>query len=391
MRFTAKKSLICGALFTSAGLLSACGDTKADTTPTLDNAQIAKLIPSRVKQRQSWADDIAKVFDELKLHKDVQNICTAIAVIDQESNFAADPQVAGLGRASLAAIDEKLAEKFGDNLAKIFRTMLETRPSTDNSFIKQIQKVKTERELDLLFQEIFDYFTSTYKVAGLAQIAKLTGEGIDERINPITTLGSMQVHIDYARSHRRQNMSDRALREDLYSQYGGLYYGIHRLMKYEAKYDNPLYRFADYNSGVYSSRNAAFQQRIITLGGTKISIDGDLLLYKDGRALGKKSETETALIRLLATAPTPVDSKQIRSDLRKEKTARFEETITYRTVSEMFKQKTGREASYAIMPKVVISGPKLSRDYDTNWFATRVNNRYETCLSTAKKAKLPLK
>lgn len=372
----------------SAILLSACSGSDNAQTKSLTDKQIAKLIPSRVNDRPSWAADIATIFDRLDIPKTTQNICTAIAVIDQESNFHADPRVPNLGNASLKAIDEKLEDKFGKTLAKVFRNMLETKPTADNNFIKQIKAVKTERELDELYQEIFDYFASTYKVSGLAQITKLTGEGIDERVNPVTTLGSMQVHIDYARAHRRSNMSDRTLRADLYSQYGGLYYGIHRLMTYKADYDKPLYRFADYNSGMYSSRNAAFQQRVSSLIGEKIALDGDLLLYDNGDPISKKSQSETALIKLLATAPTPISERQIRSDLKKEKSRDFEATITYRTVNELFKKKYKKEPSYAIMPQVVISGPKLSRDYNTNWFATRVDKRYQNCMAVAKKHKI---
>lgn len=369
-------------------LLCACDATNSTQTKSLTDKQIAKLIPKRVNERGSWAADISKIFDTLKIIKNTQNVCTVIAVIDQESNFNADPHVPNLGNASLKAIDEKLDAKFGKTLAKTFRTMLETRPTKDNSFIKQIKQVKTERELDELYQKIFDYFASTYKVSGLARITKLTGEGIDERINPITTLGSMQVHIDYARAHRRSNMNDRTLRTDLYSQYGGLYYGIHRLMMYEANYDKPLYRFADYNSGVYSSRNAAFQQRISSLSKQKIDIDGDLLLYDGGSPLNKKGQTESTLIKLLATAPTPISERQIRNDLKKEKTKGFENTQSYLVVNEMFKQKYGRDPSYAIMPQVVISGSKLSQDYNTNWFATHVDKRYQTCMATAKQHKI---
>ncbi|OOS03604.1 Protein of unknown function [Moraxella cuniculi DSM 21768] len=359
------------------------GDEKA-----LSDAQIAKLIPARVKNAKSWAADMADIFDTLSIKKDAQNICTAIAVIDQESNFAADPAVPNLGNAALKAIDEKLEDKLGKNLAGVFRTMLETRPSPANSFIKQIQAVKTEKQLDELYRQIFDYFTQTYKVAPLTNITRLSGQGLDERINPVTTLGSMQVHIDYARSHRRASMSDRDLRADLYSQYGGLYYGIHRLLTYPANYDKPLYRFADYNSGMYSSRNAAFQQRVATLTGQTLAIDGDLLLYNDGTPLNKKSATEIATIKLLATATKPVSERQIRSDFKKEKTQGFENTVTYRTVSELFDKQTGRKSTYAIMPQVVISGPKLSRDFDTNWFATRVDKRYQNCIATAKRLKL---
>ena len=65
-----------------AGVLSACTD-EVPTTPTLSTADIAKIMPSRSQDKASWASDIASVFDELKLHKDKQNICTVIAVIDQ--------------------------------------------------------------------------------------------------------------------------------------------------------------------------------------------------------------------------------------------------------------------------------------------------------------------
>ena len=54
----------------------------------------------------------------------------------------------------------------------------------------------------------------------------------------------------------------------------------------------------------------------------------------------------------------------------------------------MYEEKTGKKPMYAIMPEVVISGPKLSRDYNTNWFASRVNSRYETCMKKAKNIKL---
>ena len=367
--------------------VSACQqETDTPQTKALEAKQIAKLIPAkRVKDPKSWADDIHHIFGELKIHGDTQNVCTVIAVIDQESNFNANPSVPNLGEASLKAIDDRLEDKLGKPLAGVFRTMLQTKPTKDNNFISQIKKVKTEKELDELFQEIFDYFTTTYKVSGLTNVVKITGEGLDERINPITTLGSMQVHINYARANRRANMSDPALRTDLYGQYGGLYYGIHRLMLYPADYDKPLYRFADYNSGMYSSRNSAFQQRIATLTGKKLSIDGDLLLYSGGGVSDKQSQTEQALIALLSTGQTPMSDRQIRSDLRKEKRQNFESTQTYQIVNAMFEKKTGKKASYAMMPQVTITGPKLSQDYNTNWFATNVNKRYETCMATAKK------
>ena len=122
--------------------------------------------------------------------------------------------------------------------------------------------------------------------------------------------------------------------------------------------------------------------------GKKLSIDGDLLLYSGGGVSDKVGQTERALITLLATTATPMTDKQIRSDLKKEKRQSFENTQTYREVNRLFETKRGKKPSYAIMPQVTISGPKLSQDYNTNWFATRVDRRYQTCMTTAKQLKL---
>lgn len=378
-----KKPLKFLSLSTIALALSACLPETPE--PKLGVDDVASLIPKRVSDRQGWASDIIAVYDKLKLPIEPVNICTTIAIIDQESNFVADPTVANLGEVSLKALNDKLDDKLGKTLAGYFRTMLDKHPTPDKSFAKRIKAVKTERQLDELFREMFAYFAKTYKVGAVNDTAKLLNNGIDEKLNPITTLGSMQVHIDYAKDHRRANMSNDELRTDLYSRYGGLYYGIHRLMKYDTQYDKPIYRFADYNSGMYSSRNSAFQKRVASLTGAKLAIDGDLLLYGSGGVSSQVSQTEKVLIGLLATAKVPMTPAQIRSDLKKEKKASFENTATYQAVNEMFKQKYKKEPTYAIMPEVVISSTKMKQDKNTNWYATNVNRRYEACMVLANK------
>src|SRR5690606_7448083 len=193
----------------------------------------------------------------------------------------------------------------------------------------------------------------------------------------------------YVKEYKRQGGNIAELRTDLYSQYGGLYYGIHRLMMYPADYDKPIYRFADYNSGMYSSRNAAFQSMLNELTEAELDLDGDLLLYnKDGGIRSQKSQSERELINVFAKYKFIITERQIRSDLKKEKEKDFEETMTYRGVAKLYQEQTGKEPMYAIMPQVVISGPKLSRDYNTNWFASRVDGRYQTCMRKIKNLKL---
>ncbi|ENW00603.1 Protein of uncharacterised function (DUF1615) [Acinetobacter calcoaceticus] len=380
--------------------LAACGDKawwSNNDEPELESQHIKRLIPSRVNDRESWAKDIDDIMQELDIAQTKTNVCSIIAVVDQESNFVADPSVPGLGTKAVQEVNTRLQEKFeaklgqkiGGTVAGYFEEVLKTQPSPDDNYMSRMRKVKTERELDLLYREIFDFMAKHYHVSALTGAAKLVGQDIGEKMNPITTLGSMQVHINYAKANKRSSMNIAELRNDLYTEYGGLYYGIHRLMVYPANYDKAIYRFADYNSGMYSSRNAAFQSMLNDLTDSEVSLDGDLLLYtKDGDPRPTQSQSEKELITVFAKNNVLVTPRQIRDDLKLEKEKKFESTQTYIALTKLYKAKTGKEPIYAIMPQVIISGPKLSRDYNTNWFATRVNGRYETCMQRAKRIRL---
>ncbi len=379
--------------------LAGCGNGSWWSTdePTMDAEQIRKAIPSRVSERDSWAKDIFDITEQLGIPQTKQNVCTIVAVVDQESNFHADPTVPGLGAKAVKEVQDRLEEKFkeklgeniGGTIAGYFQDVLKNHPSPEDNYLSQMRRVKTERELDELYREIFDYMTKQYHVSALTGAAKLVGQNFGEKLNPITTLGSMQVHIGYAKEHKRQGGNMAELRTDLYSQYGGLYYGIHRLMMYPADYEKPIYRFGDYNSGMYSSRNAAFQSMLNDLTETALDLDGDLLLYtKDGGIRSQKSQSERELISVFAKNNFIITERQIRADLKKEKEKDFEDTMTYKALTKLYKEKIGKEPMYAIMPEVVITGPKLSRDYNTNWFATRVNGRYESCMHRIRNLKL---
>ncbi|MFW1909607.1 DUF1615 domain-containing protein [Acinetobacter ursingii] len=380
--------------------LVGCGDGNwwsQKDEPEFKAEQIKRVIPTRVNGRESWANDIDDIMEKLGIPKTKENVCSIVAVVDQESNFVADPVVPGLGAKAVKEVNTRLNEKFeeklgttiGGQVAGYFEDVLKNQPSPDNNYMSQMRKVRTERDLDLFYRQIFDFMASHYHVSALTGAAKLVGQDIGEKMNPITTLGSMQVLITYAQDHKRSRMNTNELRDDLYTQYGGLYYGIHRLMMYPADYNKSIYRFADYNSGMYSSRNAAFQSMLNDLTPKELDLDGDLLLYnKDGSPRAILSQSEKELISVFAQNNVLVTPRQIRSDLKKEKEKSFEDTQTYIAVKKLYKTKTGKEPIYAIMPQVIISGPKLSRDYNTNWFASRVNGRYETCMQRAKRIRL---
>jgi hypothetical protein len=372
-------------------MLTACqsqdGEEEANKYKILETRSIQKLIPARVAERNVWATDVRAIMDELKIERNLVNTCSIIAVVDQESNFIADPMVPGLGKKAIKEMNERLTKKLGAKMAGYFDDMLQKYPTPDDNFFKQLEAVTTERELDQLYREMFAFYTKKYNVSLLAGAAKIIArQDLAEAFNPVRTLGSMQVNILYASENARSGGGINKLRDDLYTQYGGLYYGIHRLMVYPTHYDKAIYRFADYNSGMYSSRNASIQKAIAKLSGQKLALDGDLLSYdKDGDALAGKTDTENLLNDIFVQNALPIDADRIRKDLRKEKQKNFEETATYLQIRQLYQEKFKQELPYAIMPEVVISGPKLSRDYNTNWFASRVNQRYTRCINNGKR------
>lgn len=372
-------------------MVTACQDKtptpERSRAPKLDTASLTRIMPQHQQDRKAWARDMLSIMDTLAIPRTAVNACSIIAVIDQESNFVADPAVPDLGNTARKELLERVEAKMGKMGRQKMEEMLRKHPDPTDSFDSRIRALKTEHQLDQLYREMYQYFKSNYRLGLATGVASLvTGQALEEYLNPVKTLGSMQVHIDYARTHARQIVPVNTLRESLYTRYDGMYYGIHRLMLYPTQYGDPIYRFADYNSGIYSSRNAALQKQVAMLLGEKLAADGDLLSYdRDERPLTQATQSETAIFRLLGNGAHALTATQIRSDLQKEKTAAFEQTDTYRLIKEKYYKKYQKPAAYAVMPEVRITGPKINRDLNSNWYATRVERRYNTCLAQARR------
>ena len=90
-----------------AGLvLSACSSKpepvlKEGEKPIDVAAVVRQKMPASVKDREAWAQAIAKTFASQKLAPTEENVCSVLAVAQQESNYQSDPAVPGLkiGRA----------------------------------------------------------------------------------------------------------------------------------------------------------------------------------------------------------------------------------------------------------------------------------------------------
>ena len=362
--------------------------SNAAEAPALSTSGVARLITAaerNVKDPQGWAADL---LDVLKLHDlpaSKENICAAIAIIDQESSFVADPAVAGLGKISETALRVKMDKV--PVLGRVALHFLEIKPSPSDNYLARIRRARTERDLDLVYRAMV---ADAAKQSGLGLVINsgLLNRQIDGR-NEIDTIGSMQVSVDFALevAKRRRwlpmSLDDvYALRDELYTRHGGMYYGVLQLLGYETGYDRKLYRFADFNAGRYSSRNAAFQNQIAELSGNALAVDGDLLLYdKSGKVGSGVSNTEKALRAVLKNSSFELADEDIRKDLLREKDNDFVQTLTYSALLATYKQVTKKRPVFAMVPKIALSSPKIRSKMTTRIFAESVGRRYQSCMA----------
>jgi hypothetical protein len=299
-------------------------------------------------------------FDALEVRPDTHNICAVAAIIQQESGFQVDPVVPGLPALARREIDSRAA---GYHIPRaVVGLALNVSSPDGRSYAERLRAAKTERALSDMFED----FIGTVPL----------GHRLFADLNPVRTGGPMQVSIAFAESHvktRRYPFPlEDGVRREVFTRRGGLYFGIAHLLDYPVSYDSMLYRFADFNAGHYASRNAAFQQAVGVLSGTRLALDGDLL--RDGSS--EPSQTELAVRR----AGTGLDEREIRRDLERGTGREFEETGLYRKVFELADARG--PAPRALVPSIRLQSVKITRQLTTDWFARRVDERYRRCLQS---------
>jgi hypothetical protein len=213
--------------------------------------------------------------------------------------------------------------------------------------------------------------------------------------SPVGTLGPMQVNVRKAYQNARQRgepvdseaqMRDWML-DDATALERGVREGVYQLWRVYRFYRRTLvaqlavrYATADYNAGEFSSRNAAFQERVATLTKRRLALDGDLLLYQDGQPIQRVSNTEAAVLTVVAG----VGASRVRQDLLLEKTAAFGRTPTARQVCERYRRETGRACALATVPVGAlnpVARVKLGRDYTPANYTRAYVRRWEENLS----------
>lgn len=334
--------------------------------PAEVRATIANLLPAGMSDRAGWAVDIYAAFATLEITPNLSNICAVLAVTEQESTFRADPPVANLARIAWDEIDRR-AERLGVPKLAV-RVALQLSSSNGRSYSERLDAVKTEKELSEIFEDFI----------GMVPM----GQRLFGGLNPVRTGGAMQVSIAFAEQHAREHSYPYAgagsIRHEVFTRRGGLYFGIAHLLDYPAAYDTHLYRFADFNAGHYASRNAAFQSAVSLASGIPLELDGDLVRHGDDDD-AKPGSTELA-VRSLGKR-LDLDQRAIRRMLEQGDGPEFERSTLYKRVFDLAERLEHRPLPRAVVPRIALHGPKISRKLTTEWFARRVDERHQRCLA----------
>jgi hypothetical protein len=351
-----------------ASLLTGCAGGRHDAVPPAGPERahlvIEHALPRDVPDRAGWAADLYAGFTVLGIDPTPDNVCAVAAVIEQESGFRVDPLVPGLPAIAWKEIDERAARAGVPRL--VVHGLLELPSPTGRTYRQRLDGARTEKQLS----DIYEDFIGTVPL----------GRTLFADRNPIRTRGPMQVHIVFAEQFAAQRPYPypvkTSIADEVFTRRGGLYFGIAHLLAYPAGYDRYLYRFADFNAGQYASRNAAFQAAITTAAGIPLVPDGALLPGAD--APGEPGPTEAAL-RALGPRLKLNDSA-IHNALLLGKTKEFEKTAVYLRVFALAEERQNVPVPRARVPRIELRGPKISRKLTTEWYATRVNGRFERCL-----------
>lgn len=334
--------------------------------PDAVRAKIRGLMPASLANADGWAVDIYAAFEALQIPPNAQNICSVLAVTEQESGFQVDPAVPNLPAIARREIEERAASRHIPQL--MVSAALKLRSPDGRTYGERIDAARTERDLS----ELFEDFTRGVPL----------GERLFGDLNPVRTGGPMQVSIAFAERHAKARRYPYPMtgnvRGEVFTRRGGLYFGIAHLLDYEAPYDQMMFRFADFNAGHFASRNAAFQNAVNIITGKRLALDGDLLI----EGSDEPSATELAIRSIRSRLG--LSDPQIRQALEQGREVAFEQTALYAEILRLADAvPPGNPVPRAMVPRIALQSPKITRNLTTEWFARRVEDRYRRCLARA--------
>ncbi len=352
-----------------AGCSSQGTQTLPNLTPEQSRARIVQLMPAKTPDRQGWATDIQAAFTAQGLAPSDENLCSVLAVTEQESTFQADPPVPGLAKIARTEINRRAGKLHIPQF--LVNSALNITSPTGKTYNQRLDAARTEGQLSAIFDDFI----------GMVPM----GKTLFGSLNPVHTGGPMQVSIAFAQQRARDYPYPVAhsIRQEVFTRRGGMYFGIAHLLGYPVDYSESLYRFADFNAGWYASRNAAFQNAVSQASGIPLALDGDLTV-PGSYALGSTERAVRALGKQLK-----LSDNAIRNQLLKGDSLDFNDTDLYTRVFALAERQQGKTLPRAVLPGITLQSPKITRTLTTAWFAKRVDERRQRCIKRAKALPAP--
>lgn len=320
---------------------------------------------------QEWTDAIIGEIEAQGLPLTPEIVTLMLTIIERESGFHTTPLVEDMDR-----MYWDLKTKKSQEHPTIF-AMLSSAGLIDAAekiYLPKLRRVKTEKELEDLVAEV-KKGPLMERLKSIPFKGKQYYSQILQEMNEIVqTVGSMQVNTrkayQMALNEGRTDVTEATVREELYTLRGGLHYGISMAAEAIRIYSKTAgfpslseseiqFVLADYNSGLYSCRNAAIQEKLSRLMGIDLVRDGDLLAYHSrgenvGKVLEEASNTEKAFISFAKKYSLNITDAQIREQLLLEKSTAFESTALYKELERIYAEQgksldRGKPVSYAMV------------------------------------------
>ena len=364
----------------AAAVLTGCASEPTPPIPTVEEAaaiakqpkamqprkpadmksRIVRFLPRQVQDKPGWANDVVTALSTQGLTVNDHNVCSVLAVAEQEATYQADPVVPGLGKIAWKEINARAAKLLIPEF--VVRTALSIKSPTGKSYAARIDALRTEREMSEIFEDMIG--------------AVPMGKQLFGNLNPVRTGGPMQVSVAFAEANARgyPYPVKESIRHEVFTRRGGIWFGTKHIFGYPADYPDTLYRFADFNAGWYASRNAAFQAAVSRVSGKPLALDGDLVRY-DSDLPGK---TELAVHSIASRVN--MSKQAIHQSLLKGDSADFAQTDLYHRVFTLADKQAGKRQPRAVLPGIQLKSPKITRNLTTAWFAKRVDDREQACV-----------
>ena len=174
-------------------VLAGCGTQRTQELPARKpaevKAEIVRLLPAKTADRQGWATDIYAAFAAQNIYPSTQNLCSVLAVTEQESTFQVDPPVPGLGKIAREEIDRRADKVHIPGL--LVSGALQVSSSNGKSYSDRLNAARSEKELSAIFDDFIGMVpmgrtlfgglqpgAHRWADAGQHRLRRATGEGI---------------------------------------------------------------------------------------------------------------------------------------------------------------------------------------------------------------------